>query len=359
MKSIKIVSIVGTRPQFIKAAAISKELKKYGITEIMIHSGQHYDANMSNDFFIELPLPRPHHILDISSNLSSINMFANIIIKLEPILLSEKPNYVLVYGDCSTTLAGALTANKLNIPVIHVEAGVRSFDKNMPEEINRLLVDEISTIKFCPTQDSLDNLIHENKSNGSYVVGDPMVDLLRSIYFRIEDIIPTTLHKYQLVKEQYYVLTLHRVANTQDANQLLVLLQKLESLDFSIIFPIHPRTKKLLDQLTIDLDFKKIKLIDPIGYLEMMALVSNCKMILTDSGGLQKEAYQLNRLCVTLRTTTEWKETLSDGWNNLIDPDSDTLIEQINNIPIPHQKPIPLFKENSGKTIANLIIDLN
>ena len=347
---MKIVTIVGARPQFIKAAAVNRAIQainrshrpfsqpysKKKIQEILVHTGQHYDYLMDKIFFNELKLPRPDYHLGVGSG-SHARQTAMMLERIEPVLEKEKPEMVLVYGDTNSTLSGALAAAKLNIPVAHVEAGLRSYNRTMPEETNRLVTDHLSTFLFCPTHQALENLSKEGiRDGGGKVVkkvGDVMYDSV--LYYSelagkkstlLEDL---GLHNRQSAipacpagrpNPQYYLATLHRVENTDNPKRLKSILKALNEIgkDVPVVFPLHPRTKKMIEAYHLFPGTQWIKLIDPVSYLDMLQLEKNAKAILTDSGGVQKEAYWFGVPCFTLRDETEWVETIRSGWNILV-----------------------------------------
>ncbi|EHQ34384.1 UDP-N-acetyl glucosamine 2-epimerase [Methanoplanus limicola] len=349
---MKIVSIVGARPQFIKCAPVSRVLRKEH-QEILVHTGQHYDANMSDIFFEQLNIPKPNYNLNIGSG-SQGEQTGKMLIEIEKVLIKEQPDMVLVYGDTNSTLAGALAAAKLHIPIAHVEAGLRSFDRTMPEEINRIMTDHLSDLLFCPTQTAVDNLAKEGitqdssasitqdtngkgskgkvKGKGVYLTGDVMVDALQ-YNLKIAREKSTILNElnFEDKKGKYYVATVHRPANTDSRENLTNIIEAfseiINSEKTSIIFPVHPRTVKCLKEYDL---YEKMPenliILDPLPYLDMLHLMSNAKIILTDSGGIQKEAYILNVPCITLRENTEWVETLQDGMNILTGADRDKII---------------------------------
>lgn len=300
---MKIATIVGTRPQFIKMSILSNLFRSNNINEIIIHTGQHFDGCMSGIFFNELNIPVPNYDLNIN-NFSPCESVGTMFIHLEKVLLKELPDYIIVYGDCNTTVAGALAANLLNIKVIHIESGMRSYDKSMPEEINRIITDQISTILFCPTEGAIENLKKEGIKNNIYFVGDLMIELLEK---NIEKIMTRNIiGELGLERNNYYVLTIHRQSNTK-IEALQKIIEELIKINKMIIFPIHPRTRKVLGNFIFPNNFL---IINPLGYLEMMNLVAFCRLVITDSGGLQKEAYYLEKPCIILRENTEWIETL-------------------------------------------------
>jgi len=313
---LKVTTIVGARPQFIKAAAISREIsKRSDIEEALIHTGQHFDANMSNVFFEELSIPKPKHNLDIHGGTHGA-MTARMLDGIERILLNDTPDMVLIYGDTNSTLAAALAAVKLDIPVAHVEAGLRSFNRKMPEEINRIVADHLSSLLLCPTHEAVKNLANEGVVKGVHHVGDVMHDatlFARDIAFRRS----TILDRLDLMQGDYAVCTLHRAESTDDIQRLQEITNFLEkeAEKQKIIFPVHPRTKAAF--LKNDIHPKNLTMIDPIGYIDMNGLLASAATVYTDSGGLQKEAYFHRVPCVTLRDETEWVETIACGWNRL------------------------------------------
>jgi UDP-N-acetylglucosamine 2-epimerase len=323
---MKIVTIVGARPQFIKAAAVSRAIQTFSkredrIQEIWVHTGQHYDYLMNKVFFEELKLPKPDYHLGVGS--SSHGRQTGIMLeKIEVVLQKEKPEVVVVYGDTNSTLSGALAAAKLNIPVAHVEAGLRSYNRTMPEEINRLLTDHLSAFLFCPTAQAIRNLLKEGIKDGRTRivknVGDVMYDSIL-YYSKIAEKKSAILHGLNLVNPQYYLATLHRAENTDDSKVLNSILKALNEIGRNtfVVLPLHPRTKKMMKVHHL-FSFKNIKFIEPVSYLDMLKLEKNAKVILTDSGGVQKEAYWLKVPCFTLRDETEWVETIKSGWNVLI-----------------------------------------
>jgi len=315
---MKIISVVGARPQFIKLSALSKELRKKH-QEIILHTGQHYDDELSKIFFSELSIPEPDYNLGIGSAEHG-EQTGRMLKGIEEVLLLERPDLVIVYGDTNSTLAGALAAVKQRIPVAHVEAGLRSFKKTMTEEINRVLTDHISSLLFCPTKTSVQNLRKEGITQGVYLVGDVMYDSLREHIKRAEKV-SGIMKKQNLSKKDFYLVTIHRAENTDIKENLKKIVQILAELDKKTVFPIHPRTKKSLSEFNLlgKLESKDhLLLIDPVSYLDMLVLEKNARCVLTDSGGVQKEAFFLNTPCLTLREETEWVETLKNNWNNLV-----------------------------------------
>ncbi len=329
---MKIVTIIGARPQFIKTAMVSKAIDVFNngvsrqssmISEIIVHTKQHFDDNMSDIFFKEMQIPEPAYCLDINC-LGHGAMTGRMMEKIESILLDEQPNLLLVYGDTNSTLAGALTAAKLHIPIAHVEAGVRSFNRSMPEEHNRVLTDHCSDILLCPTQTAVDNLKKEGIPNGNSkqrvsMVGDTMYDSIL-YYSGIAVEKSSILEKYSLKEDGYYLATIHRAYNTDSKDKIHDIVNIFSSLDLPVVFPVHPGTRKLMQKhgyLSGKTVSNNIIVIDPVGYIDMITLERNSKIILTDSGGIQKEAYFLKVPCVTIRPETEWTETVDSGWNVL------------------------------------------
>jgi len=324
---MKIVSIVGARPQFIKCAPVSHELRKEH-EEILVHTGQHYDPEMSDIFFEDLQIPKPDYHLDVGSG-SHGKQTGAILERVEEVLLKEMPDLVLVYGDTNSTLAGALAAAKLHIPVAHVEAGLRSFDRTMPEEINRVVTDHVSDLLLCPTQTAVDNLKKEGITRGVHMVGDVMVDALRH-NAKIAEKQSQIIKNLGLVKGDYYVATVHRPGNTDEQKNLTAIVDAFRESGKTVVFPVHPRTKKYLHAYGLwDSLAENITCIDPLGYIDMLHLMKHAKKILTDSGGIQKEAYVMGIPCITLRENTEWLETLIGGWNVLVGADKEKILAAI------------------------------
>lgn len=318
---MKVITIIGARPQFVKAATVSRELKKAGIEELLVHTGQHFDHNMSQVFFDEMEIPRPHYNLEISG-LNHGAMTGRMLEKIEEVLLKEKPDYVLVYGDTNSTLAGALAAAKLHVPVAHIEAGLRSFEMKMPEEVNRIVTDRISTILFCPTQTAIKNLDQEGFQHFDCNVvlsGDVMFDAVKYYESKI-DTHATVIQLQQLEGKPFVLATLHRAENTNDPQRLKAICEAFNEInqEVKIVLPLHPRTKAFLETHHISLH---AHIIEPVGYFDMLALLKNCQLVMTDSGGLQKEAYFFEKFCITLRDQTEWVELVEAGANVLAGAD--------------------------------------
>ena len=324
---MKILTIVGARPQFIKAATLSRSfIESGGIEEVIVHTGQHFDNNMSDVFFKEMDIPKPHYNLKIHG-LSHGAMTGQMLEGIEKVLQNEKPDYVLVYGDTNSTLAGALAAKKKHIPVIHVEAGLRSFNIRMPEEVNRIITDRISDVLFCPTQTALNNLIKEGFANFDgklFMTGDVMQDA--AIFYKAKsDSRSTILNDLNLEKDKFILGTIHRAENTDDLtrmNEIITSLNKVNAQN-RVVVPLHPRTRNVLVNNNIQTEFT---IINPVGYFDMLQLLANCSLVITDSGGLQKEAYFFNKFCVTLRDETEWIELVENGYNKLAGANREDII---------------------------------
>jgi UDP-GlcNAc3NAcA epimerase len=331
---IKVVTVIGARPQFVKAATVSRAFSKYPteVSEVIIHTGQHFDQNMSQIFFDEMEIPVPDYNLDIHG-LSHGAMTGQMLEGIEEILLKEKPDYLLVYGDTNSTLAGALAAKKLHIKVIHVEAGLRSYNNDMPEEINRILTDRISDILFCPTETAVNNLMNEGFANiQSKIIlsGDVMQDA--ALYYKAKsDQESKTLQDNGLQDGAYALATIHRAENTDNIDRLREIVTALNKVNTTIpvVVPLHPRTGKILATSHIIPEFK---IIEPVGYFDMVQLLSHSKFVLTDSGGVQKEAYFFNKYCITLRNETEWIELVANGYNQLVGASSEKILAAVKSI---------------------------
>jgi|TARA_B100002003_G_scaffold238652_1_gene257148 UDP-N-acetylglucosamine 2-epimerase len=348
-----ILTVIGARPQFIKSSMVSRALRKKGVKEILVHTGQHYDENMSKVFFDEMGIHRPNYNLGVGSGAHG-EQTAKSLEGIEKVLIHEKPDLVLVYGDTNATLAGALAASKLHLPIAHVEAGLRSYNRSMPEEINRILTDTISKYLFCPTTVSVENLNKEGIINGVHLTGDVMVDSLFH-FTAIAETKSDILEKLNLNSNKYGLMTIHRPSNADDRKKLSKLLNVLNQSPIPLIFPIHPRTRKLLSEF----DFKSHKTIqptNPLGYLDMLLLEKNAQVILTDSGGIQKEAYLQKVPCLTLRPETEWVETVEDGWNTLVNEKYDELPDLIKSPPVPKQWISHYGKGNAAGKITSILL---
>jgi UDP-N-acetylglucosamine 2-epimerase len=313
---MRVLTIVGARPQFVKAAVVSRALRGRH-TEVLVHTGQHYDRNMSDVFFEDLDLPQPARHLGIGSGAHG-EQTGRMLIAIEAVLFEEKPDLVLVYGDTNSTLAGALAAAKLHIPIAHVEAGCRSYDRRMAEEMNRVLTDHLSTWLLCATRTAATNLEREGLRDGIHVVGDVMLDLCRARLPTAERS-STVRARLALGERDYAVATIHRAENTDDPQRLAMLIDALGHVGMPVVFPVHPRTRAALAGIGLP---SNVRAIDPLGYLDMLVAVRHARTVVTDSGGLQKEALFLETPCVTVRSSTEWPETVATGWNVCVDSGS-------------------------------------
>ncbi len=353
-----ILSIVGTRPNFIKMAPIIKEIEKKGIEHIFVHTGQHYDLEMSKIFLEELELPKLDHYLDVGSG-SHCYQISEILMKLEKVLLNENPDVVMVPGDTNTSLASALAACKINASLCHIESGLRSFDRKMPEEINRILIDHCSDRLFCPTKTALNNLRKEGVGDKAILVGDTMMDACMS---HLELARKKGIGELINIKGEYCLATVHRAENTDDERRLKGIFDALLAMDIDVIFPAHPRTRNALREYGLLNSVEKsetLKMIEPVGYLEFLYLLSNAKLMLTDSGGVQKEAFFLKIPCITLRTNTEWVETIECGCNILVGADTSTIlsgVERMLNIEAQNFKN-PFGDGRAGQRIFDIILE--
>jgi len=333
---MKIATVIGARPQFIKAAAVSRVLRTQH-QEILIHTGQHYDANMSDVFFDELHIPRPDYNLGIGSGRHGAQTGA-ILEQVEDVLITETPDALMVYGDTNSTLAGALAASKLHIPVIHIEAGLRSFNRRMPEEINRVLTDHLSSWLFCPTETAVKNLSAEGITAGVYKNGDVMLDaFLYNLELAKEK--SNILQTLGLSSKSFILCTIHRAENTDDPERLTQILKAVARISLPVVLPLHPRTRKIVQQLGLSSLLEKVKVIEPVGYLDMIALEAHAVKLVTDSGGVQKEAYFAGVPCITMRDETEWVETVEVGWNRLTGADEDKILNAVESFTPPADRP--------------------
>jgi len=350
---MKIISIVGARPQFIKLVSLSREIRK-SCQEIIIHTGQHFDNNMSKVFFDELNIPIPDINLGISGG-DHGRQTGEMIIGLEKEIKRINPTHIIIYGDTNSTLAGSIVGSKLKIPIIHIEAGLRSYNRAMPEEINRIIADHASDYLFAPTGNALNNLYEEGLEKKSYLTGDLMVDTLLNNIRKAKK--SDIINRLKLDEGQYYLLTLHRPYNVDDPSKLNLLLNKLIELDAPIIFPAHPRTHRVIKDNNINTN-NNVKLIKPVGYFDFLRLEEGSRKILTDSGGIQKEAYILKKPCITIRTETEWVETIEDGWNILASPNDENFSEKIISFH-PQNKQRDVFGKNVAKRMLEIINSIN
>ena len=365
---MKIITIVGARPQFIKTAAVSRAIEKHNleepnqrIEEIIVHTGQHYDRNMSEVFFAQMQIPHPQYNLRVGGG-SHGAMTGRMLEKIEEVLLQEKPDAVIVYGDTNSTLAGALAAVKLHIRVAHVEAGLRSFNMKMPEEINRILTDQISHWLFCPTETAVKNLERENIFERKQIkvsnVGDVMYDAAL-FYKQIAQPTEAINSLIDNLGNNFYLSTVHRAENTDNPVRLSSIMEALDTIsqNTTVVLPLHPRTRKLLGNQ----DLQNIQILEPVDYFDMITLLSNCRGVFTDSGGLQKEAYFFHKPCVTLRDETEWVELVEHGFNTLVGADKNRIWEVETNLRNSiHDYSKPLYGEgNAAQKIIENVLDIN
>ncbi len=352
---MKIMTVLGARPQFIKAGTISREIAKHNsINEIIVHTGQHYDFNMSDIFFEEMKIPKPNYFLGIGG-MSQGSMTGQMIEEIDKVALKEKPDWILVYGDTNSTLAAGIVASKLDVRLAHIEAGLRSFNMKMPEEVNRILTDRVSDILFCPTQIAVDNLKNENyEALDSKIVksGDVMQD--GAIFYK-----KLALRPNFEIKKNYVLATVHRAENTNDINRLSSIIEALNTIHMEkqVIVPLHPRTKKIIESNKIKIEFT---IIDPVGYLEMVWLIDNCDLIMTDSGGLQKEAFFFKKPCITLRDETEWVELVTHKFNVLTGSNKEKIIDIYENFSFNESFGVNLYGEgNASKKIVDELLEFS
>ena len=353
---MKVVTIVGARPQFIKAAPVSKELRKNHHQEILIHTGQHYDDEMSRVFFEELDIPEPDLNLEVGSGTHGFQT-AHMLMGVEEVLQSEKPDWVIVYGDANSTLAGALAAVKLHVPLAHVEAGLRSFNRKMPEERNRQIADHCSDLFFCPTKTAIENLAREGITRAVHLVGDTMYDSVMS-FGDIASQRSKILKKLDLKPGNYLLATVHRAYNTDSPEALCSILTAFAEIKETIVFPVHPRTKDSINGLDGALDLSQmtnVQSIKPVSYLDMLMLEQNARVILTDSGGIQKEAYFVGVPCVTLRPETEWTETVESGWNVVVGADQSDIVHAVQTIKPPQARRLDFGDGNAANRIVKIL----
>ncbi len=356
---MKILTIIGARPQFIKAASISRKIQEYNdIKEVILHTGQHYDKNMSKLFFDELGIKKPKYNLNIISDRHG-EQTGKMLIGIEEVITDESPDWVLVYGDTNSTLAGALSASKIHVPIAHVEAGLRSFNKKMPEEINRVITDHVSEALFTPTKIATNNLIAEGIANHRIIeVGDVMYD----VTLLFSDIAQNQSKIFKKINrgKDYILCTIHRAENTDNPTRLLKIFDQLEivSSKYPVVIPLHPRTKNKLKSIKFDFSCSNIQFIEPVGYLDMLNLEKNSLLIITDSGGIQKEAYFHQIPCITLRQETEWQELVEAGYNKLALNDNTPLIDILDQmIQLNFKNDIKFYGDgNSAEKIINNIV---
>jgi len=351
---MKILTVIGARPQFVKAFVVSRELRK-NHEEIFVHTGQHYDENLSNIFFEELNIPEPEYNLGIGSGTHGYQT-AEMIRGIEEIVDKENPDVIILYGDTNSTLAGAIVGSKSDVIVAHVEAGLRSFNWDMPEEVNRVLTDHSSELLFAPSETAVNNLKDEGITRGVHNVGDVMYDAIlwaRDAASKRSNI----LEELGLEKNGFILSTVHRAGNTDDRERLEGIMNGLSQASLPVVLPIHPRTEKRLKEFGLWDEFKeKINFIEPVGYLDFVRLLDVAKIVATDSGGIQKEAFFLDTPCVTLRDDTEWIETVESGWNVLVGADTDYIVDELNREwVLPSEKPNPYGDGEAAKKIVEVI----
>jgi len=349
---MKVVSVVGNRPQFIKAAPLARALAER-VDHVLVHTGQHYDEELSSVFFDELGIDPPDHRIETGSG-SHAQQTGSMLVGLEPVLDSEQPDMVLVYGDTNSTLAGALVSSKSGYAIGHVEAGLRSFDRRMPEEGNRVLTDVISDLRFCPSQTAVDNLATEGMRDGVHLVGDVMVDVADQ-FGPVAAQRSAALERLGVERGRYALITVHRPANTQPS-ALAALVEVLESVEEPLVFPLHPRTEAALSRRGLLERAERAAIITPpLGYLDFTALLISARVCLTDSGGVQKEAYLHSVPCLTLRDTSEWVETIELGWNRLVEMSPAAVTQALEELTVPAEHP-PLYGDgHASRRIADLV----
>ena len=349
---MRVVSVVGARPQFVKAALLSREMARRGFEEWLVHTGQHYDERMSDVFFSELSLPKPYCDLGVGSG-SHAAQTAKMMLALENVIVDAEPDCVLIYGDTNSTLAAALVTAKLNIPLVHVEAGLRSYDLTIPEEVNRRLSDHVSTLLLVPSEVSAEQLRRENVQGRVEIVGDLMVDLAVQESKRLPAR-PAVLDRFSLTHKGFAAVTIHRPHHTDDAPTFGRIIAGLRRLDMPVVFPVHPRTRKIAEAFRVGCN-DNITTCEPLSYLDMLALQLHARAVVTDSGGMQKEAVTLGTPCVTLRDRTEWVETLEHGWNRLADTDP-VKIAELAMQPAPATRIHPYGEGNSAARIVDAML---
>lgn len=341
---MKVVSIVGARPQFVKAAPVSRALQQAGLQEILVHTGQHYDYELSQVFFDEMDLSPPAYNLGVGSGCHG-KQTGEMLARIEEVLIAEKPDVTVVYGDTNSTLAGAVASVKLGIRLAHVEAGLRSFNRSMPEEHNRVLTDHCADLLLCPTDNAVANLAREGVTQGVYRVGDTMYDAVLQ-FSAVARARSRILERLGVASRQYFLATVHRASNTETPDVLRGLLSVFQMLDVPVVFPVHPRTRKSLEAASSEIS--NVRLIDPVGYLDMLVLEENARAVLTDSGGVQKEAFFLGVPCITMRTETEWIETVAAGWNVVTGTNRERILAAACKKDWPMSKPAAVFGDGDA-----------
>jgi len=348
---MRILSVVGARPEFIQAMPVSQAIRA-DHQEILVHTGQHYDYRMSQTFFNELDIPIPHYNLGVGSA-SQARQTAEIMVSLEEVLLKEKPDFVIMRGDTNSSLAAALVTSKLNIPFAHIEAGERSFNRGMSEEINRLVADRLANLHFCVSQVAVNNLAVEGITNSVHWVGDVMLDAL--LYARpIARAKSKILEQLRIEPQHYALVTIHRAANTDESERLRQIITALNLVSETVILPVHPRTQKALSDINVHLE-DHIRIIEPVGYFDMLTLEENARLIATDSGGVQREAYYMEVPCLTLRDETEWVAIIETGWNKLVGADQKLILDNWFNFVHPVDHPAIYGTGTAGQRIAEII----
>lgn len=355
MSRAKVVSIIGARPQFVKASVMSRAFQNAAVEEALLDTGQHYDTNMAKIFFEEMSIPKPKYNLKVGSG-THANQTADSLTGIEEVLLIEKPDIIVVYGDTNATIAGALAAAKLHIKIAHIEAGLRSFNRKMPEEINRIVTDTLSDLLFVPTQVAVDNLSREGISKGVYLVGDVMVDALQ-VFTELAERKSDVLTRLNLHAEEFGLMTIHRPSNADHDDRLSEILSRVGESELQVVFPVHPRSRPRVEKLISNLSSGNIQITDPVGYLDMMLLEKYAKIIITDSGGVQKESYLHKTHCLTIRSETEWVETVQDGWNLLLGDRLDEIPKYMRSFPAPSGWSPHYGDGKSSKKIVDLILN--
>lgn len=357
---MKFLTVVGARPQFIKAAPVSRALRDAGHTEFLVHTGQHYDQQMSSVFFEEMQIPEPDINLEVGSG-SHAQQTGQMLVKLEEVMQRHGPDCVVVYGDTNSTLAGALAACKLQVPLAHVEAGLRSFNREMPEEHNRVLADHCSDVLFCPTQTAVKNLAREGIKKGVHLVGDTMFDAVLQ-FAEIAEERSTILERLNLKSKTFLLATVHRAYNTDVPENLRSLLSSFAEIGETVVFPVHPRTRQKINELDGAFEGQHgrsdVRMIEPVGYLDMLTLEKHARLILTDSGGMQKEAFFFGVPCVTLRPETEWPETVEAGWNIIAGVEPGEIMRAVTERDWPAEPPAQVFGDGqAAQKIVALLAD--